>query len=489
MSNQTVTGEREMDVQRHGTMYLLSSAGITVVGFLATMFYAHWVGPGILGQYILFLSCFSMLSLLTDMGIGLAGVQRMCGGTDPDAYFTASISLRMGIFGLLTVILVLFYNTSAFQKIFGELNNAGLFWLLILTLGIATFQSSISMALGPSNRLGLAATVSLLDNITKIIFQVVAVFLGFQVYGLIGGLIAGLLVEIIIFFRYIDYHLKKFQWFHVKKIFSFSTWMFLSTVCTVLFDNLNPLIIALFLPVSEVGIFGICWTFSIFALFVSTALCNTLFVKVSRWNAAGDMNAITIALTRATSYALILAIPMLFGGAILGKRLLYYLYGSPFAAGATALAIIIGARVVQSILQLYSNFLMATDHAKHQFFGLFAGIVVNISLAYILIPLWGLPGAAVASLSNAVVSMTICRYYLHEIIPIYIEMKTMRDILLSTVIMTVVVLSAVIFLNQTLLTTVAIVVLGTLVYLTVLFLLNSQIRDDVFKTMKIQWIL
>ena len=268
MSDPSETSDKQMEVQRHGMMYLLSSAGITAVGFLATMFYAHWVGAGILGQYFLFLSCYNLVSLFTDMGIGMAGVQRMCGGTDPDAYFTASISLRMGIFGFLTVIFILFHNIPVLQYFFGDLNSSGLFWLLIFTLGIGTFQSSISMALGPSNRLGLAAASSLLDNITRIIIQVVSVFLGFQVYGLIGGLITGLLVEIIIFSRYIDYHLKKFQWSHVKNIFSFSTWIFFSTVCTVLFDNLNPLIIAIFLPVSEVGIFGVCWTFSIFALFV-----------------------------------------------------------------------------------------------------------------------------------------------------------------------------------------------------------------------------
>jgi O-antigen/teichoic acid export membrane protein len=488
MSDNPIIGNKETDVQRHGTMYLISSAGITLVGFLATMFYAHWIGPDILGQYILFLSCFSMVSLLTDLGIGMAGVQRMCEGTAPDAYFTASLTMRMSIFGLLAAIFVLFRNNSLFQNFFGSLNDTGLFWLLLLTLGIATFQSSISMALGPSNRLGLAATVSFLNNLTRILIQVIAVFLGFQIYGLIGGLIAGLLVEILIFSRFIDYHLTKFRWSHIKHIFTFSTWSFLATGCTVLFDNLNPLIIACFLPIADVGIFGVCWTFSIFALFVSTALCNTLFVKVSKWRAAGDWDAVTIALSRATSYALILTVPMLIGGVILGNRLLYYMYGASFAVGATALAIIIGARGVQSILQLYSNFLMATDHVKHQFFGLFAGIVVNIILAYLLIPVWGLAGAAVASLSNVLISTLICRHFLRQIIPIHIEMKTIRDILISGGVMTAIILPASVILGRNLLTTVIMVGTGGVVYLAVLFILNAQIREDAIRTMKINWL-
>src|SRR5208283_435912 len=474
--------EKELEVQRHGTMYLVSSIGITLIGFLATMFYAHWVGAGVLGQYFLFLSCFAIASLFTDLGIGYATTYRICEGKDQDEYFSASVVLKVSLWLTVAVVMLVFHNY------FGTLNQTGLLWILIPVLGISTLVSSFGTAIGASNRLGLAASVSLIQNITQIVIQVIAVFLGFKVYGLIGGLFAGLLTEIVIEIKYIDYQLKKFHWSHVKSIFSFSSWAFLSTFCTTLFDNTNPLIIAYFMPISDVGVFGVCWTFTVFALFVSTALCNTLFVKVSRWRSAGDWNAITIALSRATSYSLILAIPMLIGGAILGGHLLYYVYGASFAIGATALVIIIGARVVQSVLQLYSNFLMATDHVKHQFFGLFTGVIVNILLAYILIPVWGLPGAAVASLSNATVSAIICRHYLRKVIRIQIEMKTIRDILISTGIMAIIILPVDLFLKQSLLATAAMVGLGAIIYLVVLFIINSQIREDVLKTVKIRWI-
>ncbi len=475
--------ELEREVQRHSVMLLASSAGITLLGFLATIFYAHWVGADVLGQYFLFLSYFAIACLITDFGIVYSATYRICEGEVPNEYFTTSLALRLLIWLIVAGCMLLFSN------LFGPLNQTGLLGVFIAVLFIATLVSTLSTAIGASNRLGLAASVSLIDNITRIVIQVIAVFLGFKVYDLIGGLVAGLLAELMIDLKYLGYHLRRFDWSHVKKIFSFSSWAFLSSTCTTLFDNANLLIISYFLTISDVGIFGICWTFSFFALFISTALCNTLFVKVSRWKAAGDWNAITISLSRATSYALILAIPMLIGGAILGKRLLYYLYGSSFAIGATALVIIIGARVVQSVFQLYSNFLMATDHVKHQFFALITGIVVNIILACILVPLIGLPGAAIASLVNVFISTIICRYYLARIIPVHVELNVIRDILIASVVMTVVlVLADLLPVKQSSLTTGAMVVLGAGVYLAVLFAANSQIREDFFKIIKIQWI-
>jgi O-antigen/teichoic acid export membrane protein len=473
----------EHEVQRHSTMLLISSLGITFIGFLATVFYAHWVGAGTLGQYFLFLSYFAILSLFTDFGIGYAATHRICEGKEPDRYFTTSLCLRLALYVIITILIIIFNNQ------FGNLNESGLLWILIFVLGISTFTSSISLAIGASNRLGLAASVSLINSIVRITVQVIAVFLGFHVNGLIGGLVAGLLVELIIDLRYVDYHLKKFEWKHVKSIFSFSSWAFLITTGTVLFDNANLIIIAYFMPVSDVGIFGVCWTFSFFALFISTALCNTLFVKVSRWKAAGEMNTIAVSLSRATTYAIIFALPIFAGGLLLGQRLLYYLYGASFAVGAAALVIIIAVRVFQSIFQLYSYYLMATDHAKQAFFGMGTGITVNIFLAVVLVPIIGLSGAAIASLVNVICSVIISRHFLRNIIPIVVEKDSWMHIIIATIIMTISLLIIdQIPISQSAIRTAVLVLIGGGIYFFVLLNLNKRIREDAFRTLKIQWI-
>jgi len=475
--------EIHSEIQRHGIMYLISSMGITIIGFFATIFYAHWIGAEVLGAYFLFLSFFSILCFITDLGIGCAGTQRICEGKDPDSFFTASLVLRLGIYALLTLGLIIF------QDRFVDLSQTGLFWVLIAVVGIATLQTSLGMAIAASNRLGLAASTTLINNIVRIVIQVIAVFLGYQIYGLIGGLVAGILLELIIQFKFIDYHLKKFNWFHVKSLLSFSTWAVLISAGTILFDNISFILIAYFLPVSEVGIFGVCWAFSFFALFISTALVNTLYVKVSRWNAQKEMSAIGISLSRATTYSLIFGLPILIGGILLGHNLLYYLYGASFATGATALIIIIAMRVIQSILNLYTNFLMATDHAKQGAIGILAGISANIIVCIMLIPHIGIAGAAIGALINVIISIFIARTYLARIIPISLEKTAIRHIFLATIVMTIFLLVlSMLPLNQSLLLTIIMVMIGAAIYFLVLLKLNKQIYDDTFRTLKITWI-
>ncbi|MFA5103535.1 MAG: polysaccharide biosynthesis C-terminal domain-containing protein [Candidatus Thermoplasmatota archaeon] len=475
--------DKEMEVQRHGMMFLVSSAGITLVGFLATIFYAHWVGPEVLGLYFLFISYLAILGLFSDLGIGYAATQRICSGVDPHEFFTTGLTLRLGLFGLISTVIIVF------RDYFADLNSSGLLLVLLAVFGMSTFSSSITVAISASNRLGLAASVSLLNNITRICVQVVAVFLGYQVYGLIGGLIAGLIVEIVIQVKFIDYHLKKFRWAHVKSIFSFSTWAVLTSAGSVFFDNISLIIIAYFLPVSEVGIFGICWTFSVFALFISTALVNTLYVKVSRWNAEKDMNTIAVSLSRATTYSLIFALPILIGGIILGHDLLYYLYGASFATGATALVIIIAMRGIQSILNLYTNFLMATDHTKQAVAGILAGVSANIILCVILIPYIGIAGAATGAFVNVIISVCITRVYLAKIIPVFLEKTAIKHMVFATMVMTIsLLILGWLPLDHNKFQIFLMVLVGAAVYFIVLLKLNKQLRDDAFRTLKITWI-
>jgi len=376
-----------------------------------------------------------------------------------------------------------------FRARFADLNSSGLLFILLLALGLSTFSSCINGAISASNRLGLTATVSILNNLTRITLQVIAVFLGYQVYGLIGGFIAGVIVEILIQLRFIDYHLKKFRWEHVKSIFSFSTWAILITAATACFDNLPLIIIAYFLPVSEVGIFGVCWTFSFFALFISTALTNTLFVKVSRWNAQEDRNAIILALSRATTYSLIFAFPILAGGILLGYPLLYYLYGASFATGATALVIIIAMRGIQSVQNLYTYFLMGTDNVRQAMIAVTLGIPVNVALCFLLIPHIGIAGAAVAAVVNAAIAFFIGRRFLSTIIPLIADLRSLRDILLATMVMTVSVLLLLqVPVAPSVYRTVALVLAGGAVYFTVLLKLNESLREDAMRTLKISWI-
>jgi O-antigen/teichoic acid export membrane protein len=475
-------GDKEMEVHRHGLMMLASSTVITFIGFLATMFYAHWLGADILGYYFLFLSYFSLLSLLADLGLNYATLKRISEGAEQDAYFTTGLLLRLTLFFVVSLILMVFRDH------FVDLTSSGLFPLLILVFGIGTLASCLGTGIAGANRLGLAASMSIADNITRICVQVTAVLLGFQVWGLVGGIIAGLLVEMVIALRYIDFRPARVHLRHLRSLLHYSLRAFLASSGTAFMENINVILIGYFMASSDVGIFGVCWTFSFFVLFVSTALANTLWVKVSRWSSAGDRKAIALSLTRAISYALLFALPILVGGILLGRDLLYYLYSASFAAGFLPLVILLFARAFQSVYQLFYTFLMAMDAAQDAFVVVLAGSVVNFVLSALLIPIAGLAGAAAGTLAAVLICLALAFLHIRRHTTVSLDRPAILRFLGAVSIMGVVILIGMAVIPiQSFVKPLFLTLLGAAVYFGILLLIDRGLREDARRTLKIRW--
>jgi O-antigen/teichoic acid export membrane protein len=81
---------------------------------------------------------------------------------------------------------------------------------------------------------------------------------------------------------------------------------------------------------------------------------------------------------------------------------LRFLYGPEFAVGATALAILCFGQLLCVITGPVGSLLMMTGHERDAVKGTLAALIVTIVLAMILIPNWGLNGAATATASGMV---------------------------------------------------------------------------------------
>lgn len=132
---------------------------------------------------------------------------------------------------------------------------------------------------------------------------------------------------------------------------------------------------------------------------------------------------------------------------------------------------------------------MATDHVRMAFYGVGAGITINIALSILLVPIIGITGAALASLANMLISTIICRHFLRQGIQIIVERSPITHIITATALMTIVLLIINLFPNsQSLFITVTMVLVGAVIYFAVLLKLDTSIREDVFRLLKITWI-
>jgi O-antigen/teichoic acid export membrane protein len=460
-------------VQRQSFISLASTLALTAIGLLSTIFFAHTVGPSILGAYFIFVAYFSVFNLLGDGGFGGAVVKRISEGEDQNAYFTAFLVLRVVLVAASVGILLVI------RPYIPDFASPEVFLWLIVALVAGAFTSIASNSVYGRGKVGVYQASGLIDIVIRVFVQVAAVVLGYGIAGLAGGFVAGLLAAGLVNYRFLDLAPVPFRRFHVSSLFAFSFWTFLSASGYLVFSYADTIMIGYFMTDADVGIYRVAFLLTSVATFITVALRTTLYPKVSYWGKQKDLSSVERALARAFTYSLLLAAPVLAGGWILGERLLYFFYGASFSTGATALAILLLVQVAHVFMFLQTMCLNALDRPKDSFRVTAVAVVANIGLNLYLIPAYGIVGASAATLVTMVLNATLARRALSRSIRVRIEPRAVGNIVLAAFVMGIIVVAYSLVIPLTnIFVVLGAVALGGLVYLLLLLRIDKGIHDE-----------
>ncbi len=472
-------------VQRQSLIALLSLLGVTAVGYVSTIYFAHALGPGILGSFFLFLAYYGVFDLVCDGGFGGAAVKRITEGKDPGSYFSLYIVLRLI---LLVLVVLLIFILSPFLV---DLQNSNLVPLLIVTLVIGTGGSIIAAGISATAKIGVLQVSVFLNNVVKIVVQIIAVFLGYAAAGLVGGFIAGLVAGAIVNFRFLILPLSKFSMSHFRSLFSFSFWSFLASSGSLIYTYSDTIMIGYFLTNSDVGIYRVSFQLSTISAFIALSLQPVLFPRISAWHTSMDFGKISDAISRALTYSLFLAIPVTVGGFVLSDRLLYFFYGADFESGTFAFTVLLLVQIANVFMYIETMSLGAVNRPKIGFYITGASAGLNVVLNYTLIPILGISGAAIATFFSMGLNAGLAYYFLNQVVPVRFERRPLLNIVSASAVMGIAVL---VFRILVPITHVAYLILaiaiGAALYFLLFLRLERSIRDelrDILLTIGIPW--
>lgn len=421
------------EIQRQSIVSLIWQIAYTFIGFLSTIYFTHTLddSESILGGYFLFLAYLSIINLVTDGGFGEAAIKRISEGEEQNEFFSAFAVLRLLFVALVVFVLIVF------RSYFADLKDAEILMWLLLALVVSLLYGTISGGMQGCGKIGIQSTGLFINNFSRIIVQVVFVFLGFGFAGLAGGFIAGLLVGSVVQLRFFDLRIVPFGWRHLKSLSTFSLWIFLISSGMIVFSTADTIMIGYYLNNAEVGVYRIVLQFTSLAAFTNIALRATLYPRVSHWSKKKDTGLVEESLTRAFTYSLVLAIPMLMGGSLIGDKLLYYLYGAGYGRGYQTMIVLFIVQIVNIFFFLSSTYLTSMGHLKDLFKITVTSVVANIVLNAALIPLLGIIGAAIATLATMGLNAILALQVLSKIITIRVDSGSLMNILKASLAMSV----------------------------------------------------
>ena len=287
-----------------------------------------------------------------------------------------------------------------------------------LALSIA-FASLVPSALGSLRAatlsglnlvlLGQLSELIILPSIFMILVGLVY-FLGGNEVGIISIMITWLisvfinfLIGTFILFKKIPNLVKdsKPNYDHSRKwITNALPFIFISAMNVVL-NKTDMIMLGTMTGTSAVGIYAVCTRTSQFVAFVLMAMNSALGPNIARLYANGQQEKLQNIITKTTRVVSLAAIPIVLVIVTCGKWLLS-LYGNEFISGYSTLVILSISQLANVATGSVGLLLNMTGNQKQVAIGIGISACLNIVLNFLLIPPFGILGAAIATATSMV---------------------------------------------------------------------------------------
>ena len=410
---------------------IIKSSVIILIGFfvskLATYLFriiaARTYGPEIWGIYSLALMVLGWITILSSFGLfdGLLRFIPLFRGKNE----TSKINYIVNVVKYVTLILGIFFGVLIyFLAPYISINlfhNRELIWFLQIS-SFFIFLTNLSLLYviiirGYERIKQYSLFYNIIQNTVRLIFLIIFIFLGFQGGFVLIAYFLGTVALFLVSYAYTKINLKEvYKKYSLKleqkkeiinNLFIFSIpILFYSTVNTVL-AGVDSFSIGYFRTISEVGIYNVIIPIAIIFTVTTEIFMQLFFPLVTREYSKKNYPLIKQLSQQIGKWIFILNMPalilvLLFPGAVIN-----ILFGKEYLAGENALRLLSIGYFIFSISTVSSNLILIKGKSKTIFFSISASAIINIILNFILVPRYGITGAAFSTTTSLIVLSVI----------------------------------------------------------------------------------
>lgn len=182
----------------------------------------------------------------------------------------------------------------------------------------------------------------------------------------------------------------------------------------LMYSYIDIIILGFFHSNEDVGIYRAVGQLGTLVVFGLSAINQMLHPYFAKLYAANDMGKLQKIVTYSSFVIFAAAFLPSLVFIIFGKFVLGTLFGEVFINGALPLIILTIGQLANATFGSVGALLNMTGHEKDAMRGMFYSLGVNLVLCFILIPLYGMIGAATATAVSLIVWNAILRYYVKK---------------------------------------------------------------------------
>lgn len=457
----------------------------SVLGFIATVYFARVLGAEILGYFAVSMALVSWLQLAGNAGVSSAVTKRISENKESAQHATAGLVFVLATGTSLSIIIIIL------EDIIENYVGASVALFLIAILMFRIFLNIFTSILNGNHKVHISGLLKSSKTILTKGAQYLLVVLGLELSGLLLGQIIGLGLILIATIYLSNLNIVWPNKEHFYSLWNYAKYSWVGGLKGRAFNNIDILILGLFVPSSLIGVYSVSWTISKFLSIFDGAISQTVFPEISYSKAEEDPQAVAGLVTEGVRYAGLITIPGVIGSHLLGRRLLQ-IYGPTFEQGTTVLVLLTLSILFYGYQKQILTGLNGIDRPDLAFRINIFFIISNIIMNVLFISSIGWIGGAIATALSSLSGLLLSTYILHNMIEFTIPFKEILKQLGSGLIMWMPVSLAVesevtntIFQHNV--TMVAfIVITGASVYFLTLLVLSKHFRETVHRNINLK---
>jgi O-antigen/teichoic acid export membrane protein len=258
--------------------------------------------------------------------------------------------------------------------------------------------------------------LTLLETFTKLLFILILLKLGYGLFGVIAAtlFIQGLvfLIATLTIILQIGFIIPRFT--HIREYLQFSLPLTPIALIRWVTESSDRFLVTYFLGLESVGVYSAgCSIGNLIQLLVSP-LQLILLPEISKLFDENKIDQVRIYMSHSLRYFLLITIPAVFGISALAKPLLGVFTTEDFLSGWSVIPIIALSGLLAGIFQIFVNVIFLVKETRYITYINIVAASSNVLLNILLIPSYGIEGAAIS---------TLISYFLMIVLCIYVSMK------------------------------------------------------------------
>ena len=450
-----------------------------IAGLLTVALMTRYLGQTGYGYYTTIVAFLQFFGVLADFGLQMTTTKILAEPeTDNSQVFGNILALRIisSIIFLGSSVLIVWllpYPLIIKQGI--SLASFSFFFISLQSIFISIFQKNLAMA--------KVAISEICSKIFLLLGVFLAVINNLGLLWIIVAIVAGNLIGFLILF------FSSFKFFKFRPRIKLAIWrriwktmwpLALTIALTLIYFRADTVILALFRPQNEVGLYGA--TYKVLEVLVQFPyLFLGLILPLLTKFFLSNRLLFELIIQKSFELMMIIIMPMVFSVLILGDKIMVFIAGPEFLISGILLKILIVAVALIYIGALFGYAIVAAELPKKMIKFYFIDAVISIVLYLIFIPQFSYWAAAVITVFTELI-ITIASYY---VLKKYTRLKItkwpiMAKTFLASLLMA---LALLLLINQNLLT---LIVIGLIIYLWALYLLRGFSKQQVLEVINLR---